>query len=52
MGMRDGLQFVPSLMVKGDRPKFSNSAGGYSRAAPQTLSAQRCCTGPTPCRRA
>ena len=33
MGMRDGLQFGPFLMVNGERPKFSNSAGGYSRAA-------------------
>ena len=33
MGMRDGLQFGPFLMVNGERPKFNNSAGGYSRAA-------------------
>lgn len=33
MGMRDGLQFGPFLMVNGERPNFSNSAGGYSRAA-------------------
>ena len=33
MGMRDGLQFGPFLMVNGERPKFSNDAGGYSRAA-------------------
>ncbi len=33
MGMRDGLQFGPFLMVNGDRPNFKNSAGGYSRAA-------------------
>lgn len=33
MGMRDAMQFGPFLMVNGERPKFSNSAGGYSRAA-------------------
>ena len=33
MGMRDGLQFGPFLMVNGVKPKFSNSAGGFSRAA-------------------
>ncbi len=33
MGMRDGLQFGPFLMVNGEKPKFSNAAGGFSRAA-------------------
>ena len=33
MGMRDGLQFGPFLMVNGEKPNFQNSAGGYSRAA-------------------
>lgn len=33
MGMRDGLQFGPFLMVNGEKPNFSNGAGGYSRAA-------------------
>ena len=33
MGMRDGLQFGPFLMVNGEKPKFENSAGGFSRAA-------------------
>ena len=33
MGMRDGLQFGPFLMINGEKPKFSNSAGGFSRAA-------------------
>ena len=33
MGMRDGLQFGPFLMVNGEKPNFKNSAGGYSRAA-------------------
>ena len=33
MGMRDGLQFGPFLMVNGERPKFKDSAGGFSRAA-------------------
>ena len=33
MGMRDALQFGPFLMVNGERPKFNNSAGGFSRAA-------------------
>ena len=33
MGMRDGLQFGPFLMVNGERPDFKNSAGGFSRAA-------------------
>ena len=33
MGMRDGLQFGPFLMVNGVRPKFKDSAGGFSRAA-------------------
>ena len=33
MGMRDGLQFGPFLMINGEQPKFSNSVGGFSRAA-------------------
>ena len=33
MGMRDGIQFGPFLMVNGEKPNFKNSAGGYSRAA-------------------
>ena len=33
MGMRDGLQFGPFLMVNGVKPDFKNSAGGFSRAA-------------------
>lgn len=33
MGMRDGLKFGPFLMINGEKPKFSNSAGGFSRAA-------------------
>ena len=33
MGMRDGLQFGPFLMVNGVKPNFGNSAGGFSRAA-------------------
>ena len=33
MGMRDGLQFGPFLMVNGEKPDFKNSAGGFSRAA-------------------
>ena len=33
MGMRDGLQFGPFLMVNGEKPNFQNSAGGFSRAA-------------------
>ena len=33
MGMRDGLQFGPFLMVNGEKPKFKDSAGGFSRAA-------------------
>lgn len=33
MGMRDGLQFGPFLMVNGEKPNFSNGAGGFSRAA-------------------
>jgi exopolysaccharide biosynthesis protein len=33
MGMRDALQFGPFLMINGEKPKFSNSAGGFSRAA-------------------
>ena len=33
MGMRDGLQFGPFLMVNGVRPNFKDSAGGFSRAA-------------------
>lgn len=40
MGMRDGLQFGPFLMVNGERPDFKNSAGGYSRAARASI-AQR-----------
>ena len=33
LGMRDGLKFGPFLMVNGEKPKFTNSAGGFSRAA-------------------
>ena len=33
MGMRDGIQFGPFLMVNGETPKFKDSVGGYSRAA-------------------
>ncbi len=33
MGMRDALKFGPFLMINGERPNFSNSAGGYERAA-------------------
>ena len=33
MGMRDALQFGPFLMINGERPKFKDSAGGFSRAA-------------------
>ena len=33
MGMRDGMQFGPFLIVNGEVPKFSNAAGGFSRAA-------------------
>ena len=33
MGMRDGLQFGPFLIVNGEVPKFNNAAGGFSRAA-------------------
>ena len=40
MGMRDGLQFGPFLMVNGEKPNFSNGAGGYSRAA-RVVIAQR-----------
>ena len=40
MGMRDALQFGPFLMVNGEQMKFSDSAGGYSRAA-RTAIAQR-----------
>lgn len=40
MGMRDALQFGPFLMVNGEKMQFSDSAGGYSRAA-RTAIAQR-----------
>ena len=33
MGMRDALQFGPFLMINGEKPKFKDSAGGFSRAA-------------------
>ena len=33
MGMRDALKFGPFLMINGERPKFKDSAGGFSRAA-------------------
>ena len=33
MGMRDGLQFGPFLIVNGEIPDFSNGAGGFSRAS-------------------
>ena len=33
LGMRDGLQFGPFLIVNGESIKYSSSAGGYDRAA-------------------
>ena len=33
MGMRDGIQFGPFLIVNGESIKYSSSAGGYDRAA-------------------
>lgn len=33
MGMRDGLQFGPFLIVNGETIKYGSSAGGYDRAA-------------------
>lgn len=33
MGMRDGLQFGPFLIVNGESIKYESSAGGYDRAA-------------------
>ena len=33
MGMRDGLQFGPFLIVNGEMIKFNNNAGGYNKAA-------------------
>ena len=33
MGMRDGLQFGPFLIVNGESIKYQTSAGGYDRAA-------------------
>ena len=33
MGMRDGLQFGPFLIVNGVSIKYTSSAGGYDRAA-------------------
>ncbi len=40
MGMRDGMQFGPFLMINGVRPNFGDSAGGFARAARVTI-AQR-----------
>ena len=40
MGMRDGLQFGPFLIVNGEKIKFNDSAGGYNKAA-RTAIAQR-----------
>ena len=40
MGMRDGLQFGPFLIVNGETIKFNNAAGGYNKAA-RTAIAQR-----------
>ena len=33
MGMRDGLQFGPFLIVNGESIKYTSSVGGYDRAA-------------------
>ena len=33
MGMRDGIQFGPFLILNGESIKYSSSAGGYDRAA-------------------
>ena len=40
MGIRDGLQFGPFLIVNGEVIKFNDSAGGYNKAA-RTAIAQR-----------
>ena len=40
MGMRDGLEFGPFLIVNGEMIQFNNAAGGYNRAA-RTAIAQR-----------
>ncbi len=41
MGMRDGLQFGPFLMVNGEKPNFKDSAGGFSRAARVAIAQRR-----------
>ena len=33
MGIKDGIQFGPFLIVNGESIKYSSSAGGYDRAA-------------------
>ena len=40
MGIRDGLQFGPFLIVNGEVIKFNDAAGGYNKAA-RTAIAQR-----------
>ena len=40
MGMRDGLQFGPFLIVNGEKIQFNDKAGGYNKAA-RTAIAQR-----------
>ncbi len=40
MGMRDGLQFGPFLIVNGEKIQFNSKAGGYNKAA-RTAIAQR-----------
>ena len=40
MGMRDGLQFGPFLIVNGETIKYNSAAGGYDRAA-RVVIAQR-----------
>lgn len=40
LGMRDGLQFGPFLIVNGEKIQFNDKAGGYNKAA-RTAIAQR-----------
>jgi len=41
MGIRDGIQFGPFLILNGESIKYSSSAGGYDRAARVAIAQRR-----------
>ena len=41
MGIRDGIQFGPFLILNGKSIQYSSSAGGYDRAARVAIAQRR-----------